>query len=269
MCVGLKQLGEYRGASVSAAAWTPSVRLVRYAPGSAIAAHSHAEASLTVLVAGHFQDNVRGRADEHRSGCALFYPAHETHAQRFSAQGALKVQIALSAAAVDFLGQQRCLGDAPCLQSAAIADLGVQLAAELRRGDECSSLVVEGLALETLGRFARAAQRTDVHVLPWLCTVRDRIDARAGEEVAIDELARLAGRHPVHLSRAFRQAFGLSVGDYARSARVRRAAQMLAAGRQPIGEIALECGFCDQAHLSRVFKLAYGTTPAAYRRAAH
>jgi len=42
----------------------------------------------------------------------------------------------------------------------------------------------------------------------------------------------------------------------------------LAAGGQPIGDIALDAGFCDQAHFTRAFREFTGTTPAEYRRQA-
>jgi transcriptional regulator GlxA family with amidase domain len=34
-----------------------------------------------------------------------------------------------------------------------------------------------------------------------------------------------------------------------------------------LGQIALECGFADQAHLSRLFQRFVGESPAAWRRA--
>ena len=37
-------------------------------------------------------------------------------------------------------------------------------------------------------------------------------------------------------------------------------------GRDPIGEIALASGFCDQSHLNRQFVKAYGVTPGEFAR---
>jgi AraC family transcriptional regulator len=103
--------------------------------------------------------------------------------------------------------------------------------------------------------------------LPWLRAAKAFIESHCMQAVSIDELARIVRRHPVHLSRSFRQAFGQTIGECIRGARVRRAALLLVTSRQPIGEIAVECGFCDQAHLSRSFKRIFGTTPGAYRLA--
>ena len=65
----------------------------------------------------------------------------------------------------------------------------------------------------------------------------------------------------------FRRAFGKSIGEYAREARLRHALALLTRTGTPIAEIAAECGFHDQAHFTRSFAAAYGTAPARYRRA--
>jgi AraC family transcriptional regulator len=86
------------------------------------------------------------------------------------------------------------------------------------------------------------------------------------EAVAIAALARDAGVHPVHLARAFRRHCGCTPGEFQVALRLAGAAEALRAGKQPIAEIALDCGFADQSHLSRRFRDLYGVAPAAYRR---
>jgi transcriptional regulator GlxA family with amidase domain len=47
---------------------------------------------------------------------------------------------------------------------------------------------------------------------------------------------------------------------------VELAAQLMLASPDPLSEIALKCGFHDQAHLSKQFRQLTGETPAAWRR---
>jgi AraC-like DNA-binding protein len=49
--------------------------------------------------------------------------------------------------------------------------------------------------------------------------------------------------------------------------RVELAAQYMLTTDGALSEIALRCGFTDQAHLCKHFRLATGETPAAWRRA--
>ena len=44
-------------------------------------------------------------------------------------------------------------------------------------------------------------------------------------------------------------------------------AQMMVETDEPLCQIALACGLCDQAHLSRVFRRRHGVSPGAWRRA--
>jgi AraC family transcriptional regulator len=245
--------------------WAKSIRLCRYEANSAMPAHRHDEASLSLVVDGCYEEHIRGRATAHGPGNMLFYPSFEEHAQQFSSSGALKIVIAPSARAIDHLSEILRLGDAPYTQSAAIADLGLRMTAELRHGDDFSPVVVQGLVLETLGLFSRSMTRSASDVLPWLRATKAFVEAHFGEAISIDQLACLVGRHPIHLSRAFRQAFGQTIGECIRGARVRHAARLLSSSSRPIGEIAAECGFCDQAHLSRSFKKFFGMAPGAYR----
>jgi AraC family transcriptional regulator len=248
-------------------AWATSVRLDRYSSALTMAAHQHPETLFSIVVNGGYEERIRGRIAQHVQGHMLVCPAFEQHAQQFHPVGAATIRIAPSPAAIDYLGERLRLSDAPYVQSAALADLGLRIAEELRRRDDFSTLVVQGLIMEALGVLLREKSLSGIKMLPWLRTTKAFIEAHFSEVVSIADLARVAGRHPIHLSRAFRQTFGQTVGDCMREARVQHAARLLRSNTRPIGDIAAECGFCDQAHLSRSFKRVFGTTPSAYRLA--
>ncbi|HZV37663.1 MAG TPA: helix-turn-helix transcriptional regulator, partial [Pseudoxanthomonas sp.] len=82
----------------------------------------------------------------------------------------------------------------------------------------------------------------------------------------IAQLAREADLHPVYFARAFRRAFGCSPGDYLRRRRVELAISAVCAGRSPLAEIALGCGFVDQSHMTHALRRDTGMTPRTLRR---
>jgi len=127
-----------------------------------------------------------------------------------------------------------------------------------------SSLAIEGLALEFAAGVVRSGRERTAP--PWLVTVVDYLHARATEEIEIEELARLAGVHPGHLTRVFRTRHGCSIGEYVRRLRIDRAAHELAESPRPIAAIAASLGFADQSHFSRVFARVTGLTPGRYRK---
>jgi AraC-like DNA-binding protein len=69
-----------------------------------------------------------------------------------------------------------------------------------------------------------------------------------------------------HFSRAFKATFGTTVLDYIHRRRVERAQQLMLVSEQSLVEIALSCGFADQAHYCRIFRTIVGLSPNAWRR---
>ncbi|WP_346012214.1 helix-turn-helix domain-containing protein [Streptomyces sp. SID3343] len=95
--------------------------------------------------------------------------------------------------------------------------------------------------------------------------LRDLLDERLLEGIALDEAARLVHAHPSHLVRAFSGAFGIAPHQYVMSRRVDLARRLLLDG-QPASHVATAAGFYDQSHLTRHFKRFVGITPGRYAR---
>lgn len=242
-----------------------SIRFVRYAPAGAIAAHVHPEPSLCLVLAGEYRDTVRGRSVDHGRGGALFCPAHEPHSQAFGAAGAYKLQLGLTASALDYLSAHLRLSEAPFTRSTAFATLGRRIAAEMAVDDPFAPIVVEGLSHELLGLFGRGAREAETGPA-WLKAAHDYMADHLDAPVSVADLAAVLGQPPVRLSRAFRRLSGRTIGEHQRRLRIARAVELLAASRMPLSEVAQACGFCDQSHLTRAFKAEVGCTPAAFRR---
>jgi len=93
---------------------------------------------------------------------------------------------------------------------------------------------------------------------------RDYLMENYASDIGLEELAAVAGLSRAHLIRAFRKEFHITPHAFLTDIRVRIARRKLQAGEQP-AEIALECGFADQAHFTRHFKARTGITPGQYR----
>jgi AraC family transcriptional regulator len=81
------------------------------------------------------------------------------------------------------------------------------------------------------------------------------------------ELAQVANLSVSHFSRAFKKTFGESARGYIMRRRVSKAQTLIGQGRQTLADIALACGFADQAHMTRVFGRLVGVSPSRWRRA--
>lgn len=69
-----------------------------------------------------------------------------------------------------------------------------------------------------------------------------------------------------YISHLFKRFCGMSVGQYIKSLRLRRARTLLEATNLPISDIAVTVGFCDANWFSTTFSKEYGMSPSAYRK---
>jgi AraC family transcriptional regulator len=135
----------------------------------------------------------------------------------------------------------RCLSDASTLLSADEEDFGVD-------APGVDKLKPGGLA-------TWQARRTLAH-----------IEANLASKMEIVDLASVVALSRSHFSRAFKHTVGLSPMEYVVVRRVERAKAMISSTREPLAEVALACGFADQAHLNRRFRDVVGISPGRWRR---
>ncbi|MFG2886582.1 AraC family transcriptional regulator [Streptomyces sp. NPDC048297] len=145
----------------------------------------------------------------------------------------------------------------------------------LRVGQVHTALGRPGDELEAESRLALVGARLRDHLRhrepgaarpdPALArALRELLDERVADGLALTEAAELLHAHPAHLVRAFSTAYGIAPHQYLTSRRVGRARRLLLDGLAP-GEVATATGFFDQAHLTRHFKKLVGVTPGRYR----
>jgi AraC family transcriptional regulator len=92
------------------------------------------------------------------------------------------------------------------------------------------------------------------------------IEANLASKMEIDDLANVVALSRSHFSRAFKRSLGYSPMEYVVVRRVERAKAMISGTRESLAEVALACGFADQAHLNRRFRDVVGISPGRWRR---
>jgi AraC family transcriptional regulator len=96
--------------------------------------------------------------------------------------------------------------------------------------------------------------------------VRDYIDSHLTGPVLVSDLCALVQRSEAHFSRSFRGTFGYSPHAYVIRRRVDLAVNYMTHTDMLLSDVAVACGFVDQAHLCKHFRGVTGETPAAWRR---
>jgi AraC family transcriptional regulator len=93
------------------------------------------------------------------------------------------------------------------------------------------------------------------------------IDSHLDEAISLGQLAALCALSEYHFARMFRESFGLPPHQYVLARRLDRARELLRTTSQPLGEIALACGFSSASHFTNRFRQSLGGTPGEYRQA--
>ena len=145
--------------------------------------------------------------------------------------------------------------------------LGLKVYRATRGPVEAHDLVLESLLAELLGAVAHPRQAAGKAAPPWLGRVIEKLRAECCQRVTLDDLAREAGVHPVHLSRVFRRCTGRGIGEHVHQLRIRAACEQMLEPGKPLAEISLETGFADQSHFTRAFRRVAGISPGAFRTA--
>ncbi len=237
---------------------------------STIPRHAHRWATVTMLLDGSFEESYPFRRDLMCEAPAVHVrPPGEPHVDRLGNIGAHNLVLELDDRRLESIRQHSDLfAEVRHLRSARLFALTRRFRHELSIDDDATPLALEGLAMEILATASRTTARTLTKPAAWLKRVRDLLHDRFHERrLSLDELAEVAGVHPVHLARAFRANYDASPGEYLRQLRVDWAAKELRSTGRPLADIAMDAGFADQSHFTRVFRAAYGAPPGAWRKA--
>ena len=98
--------------------------------------------------------------------------------------------------------------------------------------------------------------------------VGEYIERNIGASISVSDLSALVQLSEAYFARAFKRTYGRTPHSYVIGRRLDQACHHLLNGHASISEIALECGFTDQAHLCKLFRRRMGQSPAAWRREA-
>lgn len=175
--------------------------------------------------------------------------------------------------AVDLFGIRFRPGAGPRLFGIHAEEI-VDLAVPLQAVNSTGCLLVERLAEMNPGaRIAEMSRR----LTTWAGTLDGVVDSRVAAacrsihnrsgDVSIGRLARSVELSSRHLERLFLRDIGIPPKKAARVARLQKAAEKVRSRADwSLSRVALNVGYCDQAHMSREFSEMAGSTPSEYRR---
>ncbi|MUG97092.1 helix-turn-helix domain-containing protein [Scytonema sp. UIC 10036] len=96
--------------------------------------------------------------------------------------------------------------------------------------------------------------------------VLEHIQAHLAEDIALEDLAKVAGISQFYFARLFKQSMRITPHQYVIRQRIELAKQLLKQTDYNVTDVALLCGFAHPTHLSRHFHRLVGISPRAFRK---
>ena len=218
--------------------------------------HLHEEGYLCFVMAGSFDEWIGGRRRSRCAGAVVLYGAGSRHAVRTGGQGLRLLHVA------DPDGSAWSGPPTP-LRDGFLRQLAMEVGSASREDleDDTTRMHLESLVLELV-----TVESPVQGAASWSVGARDWLREEYARHTSLAALADRVGVHPAHFARGFRQAHGMTPGDFLRRVRVAAAVRAMVDGDRALAGIALACGFADQSHMGRYFKRYLGLSPGAVRR---
>ncbi|HKC63075.1 MAG TPA: AraC family transcriptional regulator [Pyrinomonadaceae bacterium] len=239
-----------------------------YPPGLRQPRHTHVQASFSFVLAGSYVESFGRRQQTRQPSTIIFHPPQESHSVDYGSEAVRILSVGVDFKRLDHIREHSIVLDSPSsYRTETIAWLARRIYREFGRMDAASSLAIEGLVLEILAEASRNLESASERKSPrWIERAREFLHDNFSEPLVLEDIAKSAGVHTVHLARVFRREFGCTIGEYVRRLRVEYACQKISSTELSLSEIALMAGFADQSHLTKTFRNFFGLTPSEYRK---
>lgn len=240
---------------------------VAYSPGFRVPTHKHDDPWFGFVLEGTLLETCCNKTEKYRPFTFLFRSAGESHSDQGGDVGARSLILDLKQPIFETISQEfGVLKYSSQFCGGALPALALRIYNEFTSNDSVVPLALQGLVFETMAEMHRRSVPRSPKAPEWLKHATELLHARFSESLNLTSLAVEVGVHPVHLARAFRKFHRSSIGDYVRRLRIEWSYTRLLATTTPIVEIALQMGFCDQAHFCKTFKRITGMNPSDVRK---
>ncbi len=151
------------------------------------------------------------------------------------------------------------------IQNPKIHLLFAKLYIEFILSDNYSEVSVEILLLQICEALSNLKEKNSNKNPTWIEGLKELLHYDTSN-LSLQYLSEQLGIHPVHISRAAPKHLSMSLGEYIRQDKIKKAIPLLLDSHSSLTEITYKLGFSDQSHFNRVFKSYFNTSPSLYRK---
>ncbi len=143
--------------------------------------------------------------------------------------------------------------------------LFAKLYREFLLSDDYSDVSVEVLLLQICEALSNQKEINTLNHPIWVDGLKELLHYDTSS-LSLDYLSTELNIHPVHISRAASKYLSMSLGEYIRQQKIKKAIPLLLDPSNSLTAITYQLGFSDQSHFTRTFKAYMTKTPSAFRK---
>ena len=137
---------------------------------------------------------------------------------------------------------------------------------EFKASDAHSKISIELLLLQICDVLDTAKRIQTKGIPNWIGRLEEILHYD-NTKLTLHYLSEQLGVHPVHISRTVPRYFSVSLGEYIRQVKIKRAIPLLLDRNYLLTQVAYDAGFADQSHFNQTFRSYFGISPGKYRKA--
>jgi AraC-like DNA-binding protein len=226
--------------------------------GQRIPEHRHDWPLLTIPALGGYEEECEDGSVAVAGPAAVLHPPGRCHANCIHARGMETFSIEFDPAWLGCAGAGAALDRSYYWIGGRVALAARSLARLWSSESSTDELRRATAAFVRMARSQRAAAAPS-----WFAKVQRALQAGAAPTARV--VASALDMHPRWLAHAYRETAGEGLHDTIVRHRVEGAVELLRSTDQPIADIAVEAGFCDQSHLNRTLRRWTGRSPLEIR----
>lgn len=237
-----------------------NISITNHPAESEIDLHCHMKPYLCLLASGKYEEKSFKSEDNINSGLALYRKAGYEHANRFSDQEGICLNIEIDKPAQFYSEHNFDLKYALIPRKASLDLYRILYGVRM----DYSKDLLNIYCYESFdAHFEDSDSRSK---LDWVYKVKEYIHAYKMEKISLEKLSEEFHLHPNYLVRKFKEVTGYKLSDYLSKLRIEYLMDNLINSNTRLTDIALSSGFYDQSHFNRVFKKQLSSSPMKFRK---
>lgn len=236
------------------------ISITRYHPKTKVEKHFHKKPYLCLLMNGLYEENRYKDSEIIKTGTTLFRPANHEHANNFSNDKGVCLNVEINKPSEFFLQNNLKVANFRQQQKGSIDVYKLLFGIKNKLPKDVLNMYCYESIVSHFNNFEVKGN------LNWVQLMKDTIRSNPFASISLTKLSLEFDLHPNYIVRKFKEVTGYKLSDYLNKIRIEESLTKLVSSKENLSNIAYDTGFYDQSHFNRNFKKHFSATPKEFRK---